>query len=74
MKAIIQLKSARILEVQYDAETQEMEITFVRGGKYKYSNIPEDIYIVLVTAESPGKIFEQEIKSNPSKYPFEKVV
>jgi hypothetical protein len=74
MKSIVQLKSARILEVQYDAETQEMWITFVRGGKYKYSNVTEDIYIALVTAESPGRIFDQEIKSNPSKYPFEKAI
>lgn len=36
--------SKNVSEVEYDAESKELFVTFKSGKKYKYSDVPADIY------------------------------
>jgi hypothetical protein len=56
--------------VGYNAETQELEVTFKAGGVYVYSGVPEVVYQALMLADSHGLYFNQHIKD---KYPTKKV-
>ena len=66
-------QSGRIRYMEYDDETLILDIEFVRGGKYRYSNVPYDTYLILINSESLGKSFDQHIKQFPERYPYEKI-
>ena len=61
--------SSQIKKVGYDKEKKELFITFNNGKKYKYSNVPMDLYLSLMAADSIGSYFIKNIKGKTS-YPF----
>ena len=72
------VESSQISEVGYDAETETLGIRFKAKGKwpaseYHYSFVNSDTYYALMTAESIGKYFADNIKSDAVKYPYTKV-
>ena len=54
--------SSALTEVRYDAHSRDLEIRFVNGKTYRYSNVPRDIYEGLVTAPSKGAFFNAQIR------------
>lgn len=56
--------------IGYDPETRQMEIEFIRGGLYRYFNVPEEVYQGLKDAGSPGQFFDSDIKGS---YSYERV-
>ena len=52
--------SSNIASVGYENGT--LEIAFVDGGVYQYSNVPEQIYLGLMSAASKGGYFHDHIK------------
>ena len=66
----IAVRSREIAIVGYDHETETLEIVFRRGGVYRYSGVPQQIYQSLMTAPSRGIYFGQSIKD---KYPYRKI-
>jgi lysyl-tRNA synthetase class 2 len=48
--------------IRYDDETRELEITFTSGKIYRYQNVPLELYIGLLNAESKGEFFSESIK------------
>lgn len=56
--------SSQIKEVGYDAESRTLYIKFNRGGMYSYNPITEEGYRSLMGAESLGKYFHENIKTN----------
>ncbi len=62
--------SSRVTLITYEETKQELIIDFTRGGTYRYFEVPEDIYIVLVNAESVGKTINEVIKG---KFGFLKI-
>lgn len=70
MKTIQQVKSSQLQEVEYDSETSKLIVTFNNGSKYSYDDVPEKVFIELVSAPSIGSYFIKNIKS---KYKYTKI-
>lgn len=66
----VAVKSTEIAIVGYDSRNSKLEITFRRGGVYRYAGVPGNVYDELMNAESQGSYFAENIKE---KYPFTKV-
>jgi hypothetical protein len=72
------VESSQIAEVGYDTGTGTLGIRFHPGkrspaSEYTYDNVSADLHRSLVTAESVGSFFAQNIKPFPDKYPYRKV-
>ena len=48
--------------VGYDIESRILEIEFTGGVIYQYFDVPEDIYLDLMSAESKGRYFNLVVK------------
>lgn len=59
--------SSNIEQVQYVKKYNSLEVEFKSGSRYKYSNVPEDVYESMITAKSMGSYFYWNIRS---KYKF----
>ena len=59
--------SSALTWTAYDKETRNLDIRFVSGRTYRYSNVPPDLYESLLAAASKGAFFNAEIKD---KYKF----
>ncbi len=56
------VSSSNLHSIGYDNMTNTLEIEFLHGGIYQYSNVPEHIYTGLVSASSHGSYFHNNIK------------
>jgi hypothetical protein len=63
------VESEALERVSYNAESQDLMLVFERGT-YRFSDVPQDVYDGLMSAESKGAFFQQNIKA---KYEAEKV-
>jgi len=61
-------ESSHILGASYDADTQELAISF-KAGTYVYSGVSEDTARDFEQAPSAGKFLESSIKGH---YPYQK--
>jgi len=62
----IPIKSSNLKAVGYESEILEVE--FLNGGVYEYSEVPQENYDGLMAALSKGKYYNQYIKGQfPSK-------
>lgn len=57
------LQSSMITSVRYDKDARELDVTFLRGKTYRYVNVPLDVYVDLLDAESKGGFFNDTIKN-----------
>ena len=64
------VSSSNLAAVGYDPNTKILEIEFHGGSVYAYSDVPQDIFDELMSAESHGKYFNANIKD---KYPYTKI-
>jgi hypothetical protein len=48
--------------VRYDRAVRELDITFISGKTYRYKNVPLEVYVALLQAESKGEFFNNSIK------------
>jgi hypothetical protein len=48
--------------VDYDEDAAELDITFTSGKTYRYLNVPLEIHVDLLDAESRGEYFNDNIK------------
>lgn len=62
-------RSTLLSSYGYDEAKQELYITFLKGGQYKYFDVHKDVYEAMINAESIGKFFLANIKN---AYSFEK--
>ena len=60
------VKSSNLASVGYDAEQKFLDVEFVKGGLYRYFDVPEDKFRNMLKAESVGKFFAAEIKNTYS--------
>ncbi len=60
------VSSSNLRAVGYDAAAQTLEIEFQNGRVYQYSDVPEDVYRELMSAESHGQYFNDNIKDDYS--------
>lgn len=55
------INSRLIAAVGYDASQSRLEIEFRSGKTVPYSDIPEQVYKNLISADSPGSYFRHHI-------------
>ena len=57
------VKSSTISHVGYDPATNELRIRFTHGGEYLYRGVSPEEHAKLMAAESIGKHFMKNIRS-----------
>ncbi len=55
------LNSSVISEASYDANRQMLVLSFQNGTTYTYSNVSENVYRGLISADSAGRCFAANI-------------
>ena len=58
--------SSNLSAVGYKRETQTLYVEFNGGGLYRYDDVPEQVYIQLMSAGSHGSFFARNIKNRYS--------
>jgi len=58
------VKSSVIAAISYDDSGRRLEVEFHNGRLYAYFGVPRTAYEALLTADSVGKYFNEEIKPN----------
>ncbi|WP_342332860.1 KTSC domain-containing protein [Pedobacter sp. FW305-3-2-15-E-R2A2] len=61
------MPSSVIKSFDYDQDSTALLITFVSGLKYRYANVPPEIFTMLKAAGSKGRYFNHHIR-NKFKY------
>jgi lysyl-tRNA synthetase class 2 len=56
------VQSTLMTSIRYDNKTRALDVTFMSGETYRYSNVPRDIYVALLDAESKGEFFNNHVK------------
>lgn len=62
------VSSSNIASIGYDAARRILEIEFLNGSVYQYSNVPESLYNGLMNASSHGSYFDSYIKKGGFAY------
>jgi len=63
MKTKVEVVSSQMKAAEYDTETKSLIITFTKGQRYKYADVPNKVFLELIEAESIGAYFIKNIKS-----------
>ena len=61
------IASSNIFEAGYDEKEQLMEVDFINGGIYRYTNVPKSVWEAFLAANTPGEYFYHFIRSS---YPY----
>ncbi len=64
----ISVSSSCIASIGYDVFSGRLEVEFLDGSLYQYSNVPEHTYRGLMEAASHGTYFDKRIKK--AGYPY----
>ena len=56
------VNSSVIRNIEYDADAQVLDVTFVSGKTYAYDRVPADVYDDLEAAASKGEFFNRHIR------------
>ena len=54
--------STLLHSIGYDPENQRLFVNFLKGGLYRYDNVPYEVYEDFQNAPSAGKFFLTKIK------------
>jgi hypothetical protein len=60
----VSFSSSNLASAGYDADCKILEIEFQNGSIYQYFDVPEKLYIGLVSAASHGRYFDAYIKKS----------
>jgi hypothetical protein len=55
------VNSSNLVTVGYDSASRVLEVEFQSGNIYQYLDVPEEIYQDLMTADSKGQFFHDNI-------------
>lgn len=56
------MPSTAIRDIRYNAEREQLQVTFVSGRTYVYLNVPESVYAAFTTSASKGAFFNRFIR------------
>ena len=56
--------SSLIAAIEYDTETQELIVHWVKGGQRAYQNVPKEVHDAFINSDSVGKFYNANIKGN----------
>src|ERR1043166_4131630 len=57
------LVSSALTDARYDAQTRNLDVWFVGGRRYRYSNVPPEVYASLLGADSKSAFFNAHIRN-----------
>ena len=58
----IPVVSSNIASIGYDPESLILEVEFLNGSVYQYFDVPQQVYIDFINAESKGRFLWQYIR------------
>jgi hypothetical protein len=58
----LEVQSSNLKNVAYNATDKSLEVEFRNGRKYRYTNVPPEIFDGLVNADSIGGFFHKHIR------------
>lgn len=64
------VNSSNIVSIGHDTKKKILQVEFKNGNVYEYRNVPEDVYLDLMGAESVGSYFNANIRMD---YPYSKL-
>jgi hypothetical protein len=67
----LEVESSNVKEIEYDHDRNELYITYIKGGRYKYSGFLPSTWEELKKAPSKGKFIHSRIRNGG--YTFKKV-
>ena len=56
------VKSSVIAEIGYDEETKQLEVVFTNGARFRYADVPQEVYEEFIAAKSVGQFFGTKIR------------
>jgi lysyl-tRNA synthetase class 2 len=65
------VESSAIERVDYDDATRTLFVHFMSGRRYRYDDVPREVYRRFVAAASKGAFFNAEIRD---RYGFSEIV
>jgi hypothetical protein len=63
MPDMIYVDSSNVEQIGYDANSRELHVYFVDGGRYVYENVSQEVFDRFVNAPSKGSFLNREIKA-----------
>ena len=66
----MQVDSAAIREIDYDADRAKLLVRFESGEQYVYVGVPGEVHRSFVNADSKGRFFHLQIRD---RYPFNRL-
>jgi hypothetical protein len=66
----MQVESAAIQEIDYDAERSKLLVRFQSGERYVYVGVPGEVHRSFLEADSKGRFFQAEIRD---RYPYNRL-
>jgi len=64
------IESSNIIRVDYNTTQNKLYVYFKNKQVYSYTNVTKELYEQFENADSQGKFFIKNIRSNPNKYPY----
>jgi lysyl-tRNA synthetase class 2 len=64
------VESAAIQEIDYDAERAKLLVRFTSGEQYVYVGVPGEVHRSFCEAPSKGRFFQAEIRD---RYPYNRL-
>jgi len=64
----VRVSSSNLASVGYDPDSRTLEVAFLNGGIYQYSNVPAHVHRGLMAASSHGSYFDAYIKKGGYSY------
>jgi len=67
----VPVSSSNLASIGYDKSKKVLEIEFLNGGIYQYSDVAASVHDGLMAASSHGSYFDRHVKK--ANYPFIKL-
>ena len=58
------VSSSNLKSIGYNPTSKILEVEFLHGGIYQYSNVPSTVYSELMAAASHGSYFSRNIRND----------
>ncbi len=59
---MVRVSSEAFAEIDYDAATQQLHVTFHHGGTYTHCGVPAEVYERFLRSPSKGRFYHDELK------------
>jgi len=64
----VRVSSSNLASVGYEPDMRVLEVEFLNGGIYQYSNVPAHVHSGLMSASSHGSYFDAYVKKGGYSY------